>query len=276
MDIKNSLILIKNKETNEFEDKTVEVFDIARGSNKIIITYEGNGKAYSYNVGNVLVFSNPRWINLVHTIISVDGFPISDNCMVLDFGEYIKVIDCNQKAAVYHKSKVTFQKSCLDNWNSKAVFDYFKELAGFVNVLDDGKAVLQDQYKKISKVSEESVLAAYLSGKEIKKKENRDVLIFPFGFNLSQKKAVRMALENEISIIEGPPGTGKTQTILNIVANVVSKERTVGVVSGNNSATSNVQEKLQKNSYGFVTALLGNAEKKKDFFEHKQSEVPPM
>lgn len=75
---------------------------------------------------------------------------------------------------------------------------------------------------------------------------------------MSQEKAVKVALENSISVIEGPPGTGKTQTILTIIANIVAKGKTVGVVSGNNSATSNVQEKMIKNGYGFITALLGN------------------
>ena len=44
--------------------------------------------------------------------------------------------------------------------------------------------------------------------------------VFPFGCNESQYQAVVNALSNRISIIEGPPGTGKTQTILNIIANL--------------------------------------------------------
>ena len=43
-------------------------------------------------------------------------------------------------------------------------------------------------------------------------------VLFPFGFNISQKNATEKALRNNASIIEGPPGTGKTQTILNIIA----------------------------------------------------------
>ena len=100
------------------------------------------------------------------------------------------------------------------------------------------------------------MLATFLSGKPINKNINEDVNIFPFGFNSSQKKAVKTALENSISIIEGPHGTGKTQTILNIIANVVAKGKTVGIVSSNNSATANVQEKLEKNGYGFINSNL--------------------
>ena len=35
----------------------------------------------------------------------------------------------------------------------------------------------------------------------------------------SQKKAVLNAFNNKLSVITGPPGSGKTQVILNILAN---------------------------------------------------------
>ncbi|NVZ67290.1 helicase, partial [Pseudomonas gingeri] len=40
-------------------------------------------------------------------------------------------------------------------------------------------------------------------------------LIYPFGLNESQLQAVERAFSAQISVIECPPGTGKTQTILN-------------------------------------------------------------
>uniref|UniRef100_UPI003CC80CCA AAA domain-containing protein n=1 Tax=Nocardia asiatica TaxID=209252 RepID=UPI003CC80CCA len=46
------------------------------------------------------------------------------------------------------------------------------------------------------------------------------------------RDAVRNALRFPISVIDGPPGTGKTQTILNIIASVICRpDATVGVVS---------------------------------------------
>lgn len=63
--------------------------------------------------------------------------------------------------------------------------------------------------------------------------------------NISQKRAIRVALDNRISTIEGPPGTGKTTTILSIIANQVNKNKKVVVVSKNNSAIDNVVEELR-------------------------------
>lgn len=276
MNIENTLILIKNNKTTVFEDKTSEISNLTHTCSQVSVTYTSSNKTYNYKASNVIVCNNPKPINTEHTILLIDGFPIRNSSTVLDFGEYIKVIAENGKSEAYHKSKVTFENSCLNDKQPRLIFDYFKELSSYVSVMDDGRTMLAEQYEKITKISKESVLAAYLSAAPIKKLSNKDVPIFSFGFNLSQKKAVIAALENSFSIIEGPPGTGKTQTILNIIANAVAKGKTVGVVSGNNSATSNVQEKLEKNGFGFITSLLGNSSNKADFFQHKQSEVPDI
>ena len=76
------------------------------------------------------------------------------------------------------------------------------------------------------------------------------------------------SLSNGISIVEGPPGTGKTQTILNIIANLMVQNKTVAIVSNNNSAVFNVREKLEKYGYGMVVASLGNKSNKETFFDN--------
>ena len=67
-------------------------------------------------------------------------------------------------------------------------------------------------------------------------------LIYPFGLNESQLAAVEQAFRAQVSVIEGPPGTGKTQTILNILANILLRGQTVAVLSNNNAAVENVYE----------------------------------
>ncbi|MBB2389583.1 AAA family ATPase, partial [Escherichia coli] len=78
-------------------------------------------------------------------------------------------------------------------------------------------------------------LHAYCSGQS-KKRDSPWGLIFPFGLNESQLLAVERAFSSQISVIEGPPGTGKTQTILNVVANILIQNKTVAILSNNNSA----------------------------------------
>ena len=141
----------------------------------------------------------------------------------------------------------------------------------------DEHNLLSDQYAKIDFVREDSVLAAFLSKRFACPPNVKDhPLFFPFGFNLSQKKAVENALSYQISIIEGPPGTGKTQTILNIIANAVVAGESVAVVSSNNSATSNVLEKLKKYGVDFIAAPLGNASNRSAFIESQNCNLPDM
>lgn len=88
-------------------------------------------------------------------------------------------------------------------------------------------------------------------------------LIYPFGLNESQLAAVEQAFRAQVSVIEGPPGTGKTQTILNILANILLRGQTVAVLSNNNAAVENVYEKLEKCGLGHLIAKLGNQDNRK-------------
>ena len=133
------------------------------------------------------------------------------------------------------------------------------------------------QFDDISYINENSVLALYLNGILEQSRENLETpIINPFGLNKSQSDALKMAFANRISIIEGPPGTGKTQTILNIISNAVIREKSVAVVSNNNSATDNVFEKLKKYGYSFICAPLGNAENVDSFFDEYEPTIPEL
>ncbi|MBW3081663.1 AAA domain-containing protein [Bifidobacterium saguinibicoloris] len=63
------------------------------------------------------------------------------------------------------------------------------------------------------------------------------------GLNRKQREALHKALHNKVSIIKGPPGTGKTEVIMHIIALAVERGETVAVVSSNNSAVRNVVDK---------------------------------
>ena len=124
------------------------------------------------------------------------------------------------------------------------------------NVLRQLQAVLPDA---------DTALHAYCTGLS-RPQEHAGSLIYPFGVNESQLTAVERAFASQISLIEGPPGTGKTQTILNIIANIVLRGKTVAILSNNNAAVENVYEKLDKAGLGYLVARLGREENRQDFF----------
>lgn len=58
---------------------------------------------------------------------------------------------------------------------------------------------------------------------------------------------------------------------MNIIANAIIRGKTVAVVSNNNTATKNVQEKLNNYGFNFLSALLGNTDNLDLFFEVEQT-----
>jgi superfamily I DNA and/or RNA helicase len=70
--------------------------------------------------------------------------------------------------------------------------------------------------------------------------EFRDVTL-----NESQKEAVRFALRaQDIALIHGPPGTGKTQTLVEIVRQALLRDQTVLVTAASNTAVDNLTERM--------------------------------
>ncbi|MDR2008354.1 MAG: DUF2726 domain-containing protein [Alphaproteobacteria bacterium] len=169
----------------------------------------------------------------------------------------------------YNAENVEIINSVLSDKATHNCFNYLKNITELVGLKDSsGNNILHKHYSKIDFIAESSPLAAFLSGKFSAVEASPPPLtIYPFGFNLSQKKAIDNALTNQLSIIEGPPGTGKTQSILNIIANIVIQGKSVAVVSNNNSATANVFEKLKKYELDFISANLGSTENKQNFIE---------
>lgn len=138
---------------------------------------------------------------------------------------------------------------------------------------EQDESLLWKQFQKIHTVSRQSVLHPYLRQKNSFKTRPLPPLLYPFGFNKSQAHAVAASFQQRVSIIEGPPGTGKTQTILNIIANAIMNDKQIAIVSNNNSALMNIIEKLNKREIGFIAAFLGNKENQTTFIASQQESL---
>lgn len=71
-----------------------------------------------------------------------------------------------------------------------------------------------------------------------------DQLITISDLDDSQRIAVTEALNSMVSVITGPPGTGKTQVIENILANALIMGKKVLVASKNNKAVDNIKDRF--------------------------------
>lgn len=268
MNAEENLILIKE------EDQTEKIIWCKRNAGRYDITFKNN-KTYHYNFTNVLWLKKTKEINPEITILYEGNNAITGIKKIIQFESFIKVWFKNNYKKIYKTDNIKIEESNLNDEHSKNIFEYLKELSKIVSIqVENDSSILRKAYERIKTISPNSVLSSYLSNKSIKKLNNNREVIFPFGCNLSQREATEKALTNQISVIEGPPGTGKTQTILNIIANALIRNKTVAVVSNNNSATANVLEKLEKYGLSFICAYLGNNDNKDKFFDSQELSYP--
>lgn len=246
--------------------------------NKYYIVFAGNPKEYAYRADKVWWLRNPEALNPTDYRLVHNERRLTHIAAIFRFRDdsqaYWHIRFENGTERSYKGSDLQVTASCLADPASHNIFQYLQQVAA-TNALpgDDGTALLAKQYDKVRFVSDETALATYLNPGLFKPRTYaKRQLIYPFGSNTSQLKAVQKAFEHSISVIQGPPGTGKTQTILNIIANILVAGKTVLVVSNNNSATDNVLGKLIKYEFGFFAAPLGNSDNKQRFIESQEKE----
>lgn len=91
----------------------------------------------------------------------------------------------------------------------------------------------------------------------------------PISADSSQLAAVYAAGEGKSFVLHGPPGTGKSQTITNIIAHLLAKGKTVLFVAEKMAALSVVQRRLELTGLGpFCLELHSNKSRKAAVLEH--------
>ena len=261
------------------EDKSDIIASLQCTGDKCVVTYKSKPlKEYTYSSSKVKILKTQGSIERSNARVYYQNKLIVGFESILDFGERIRVFGKNGYTRSYETNKLRFEKNTPSNYNSRECLHYFRRIADHISVkAEDGVKILSKQYEKLDSIDEETVLSSFLSPeKPIKKNHNHELYIYPFGLNRSQRIAVQNAFSAQVSIIEGPPGTGKTQTILNIIANAILREKTIIVVSNNNSATENVLAKKDKHGLSFFAAFLGRRANKAQFINNQTSVYPDM
>jgi DNA polymerase alpha-associated DNA helicase A len=81
---------------------------------------------------------------------------------------------------------------------------------------------------------------------------------FDQNLNPSQKDAIRYSLGSQISVIHGPPGTGKTYTLVEIIRQLVAKGERVLVCGPSNISVDNILERLHHVIKGNELVRMGH------------------
>ncbi|WP_435522896.1 AAA domain-containing protein [Chryseobacterium indoltheticum] len=102
-------------------------------------------------------------------------------------------------------------------------------------------------------------------------------LVLPISTDNSQLNAVKNANLNKSFILHGPPGTGKSQTITNIIADALANDKKVLFVAAKKAALDVVHHRLENIGLGaFCLELHSNKSKKSDVLKQfeRTLEVP--
>jgi len=100
-----------------------------------------------------------------------------------------------------------------------------------------------------SEFYENPVFKSFLTNKSISDQDRNSLVLDPFiritDLNESQTNAVKLSFRQPLTVVTGPPGTGKSQVVLNIIANAIVNGYSVLFASKNNKAVDNVKERFE-------------------------------
>jgi len=189
---------------------------------------------------------------LNHSILSAFGFEIEEiHKLRLEIKEktfdkqITAILDLLHLPRTHIKSTLDIQQ--LQPSNTPQILNktilYMGERTGITrNLIQELYRLKQRPYDEIKATS----LGFFLGEKVYKNpKTPEKQLLEVFALNNSQQEAVKNALTQPLTVVTGPPGTGKSQVVLNIIANAVYQNKTVLFSSKNNKAVDVVREKLQ-------------------------------
>ena len=111
-------------------------------------------------------------------------------------------------------------------------------------------------------------LKAFFGRNKSKSGTSKEVNLVVFNrnkINIDQMRVVYNAMINHVTYVKGPPGTGKTETIFNVLLSAYANDKTVLVCSNNNHPVSDIFKKMD-----------GSLTIKRPFVNEKEKIIFPM
>jgi hypothetical protein len=229
---RDSLVFVKG------EEKTDNLADIGVIGASINVKYKHKDLIYSYDTNSAVVLSDPKIIDLSGgAVLYHNNIPLSGVKEAYRFTGFYSVYFDEAPRRTYQEVSISVEPNVLNEIREKADTPL---------------------YMNLEYVRPDTVLHQYMKEVHTKQETLEDKSVFyPYDYNLSQKKAIKKALSNTVSVVDSGVGTGRTKTILNLILNLVIRNQTVAVVAKDNARLENIYEKMEKEGYGFLFARPG-------------------
>ncbi|MFD0716050.1 DUF3320 domain-containing protein [Paenibacillus sp. GCM10027626] len=160
------------------------------------------------------------------------------------------------------------------------------EEAAYLGLFSFGQFVMWNDIRtRADKLAENKIVASLMEGRlswqeplgeaeQTLDREHPSSLVIPISADSSQLSAIRAASDGRSFVLHGPPGTGKSQTITNMIANALAKGKRVLFVAEKMAALSVVQRRLEQIGLGsFCLELHSNKSTKKSVLDQLASTI---
>ena len=153
----------------------------------------------------------------------------------------------------------------LDTKVSRRQGVYNAAISVLVETSSEYQATLREELRQLQTRKDWTKTAAVqlLSNKATSYLNNRapsGPLAAPLGCNKSQEATLELLRKNPLTVVTGPPGTGKTQLVVNAVTNAWLDNESVLVTSTNNAAVDVAVDRSERDVCSGLLVRTGNRE----------------
>ena len=125
--------------------------------------------------------------------------------------------------------------------------------------------------RSMNQIENKNFIDLIMGKKEVKRINfNNKIPKFYNRLNESQKEALQSALNNTVTILQGPPGSGKTSTIYEIILQLVEQLKyfPILVVAASNLAVDNIAEKLMSTHKDKILRIISLSKEREYNLDH--------
>ncbi len=267
MNLKENIIVVKGL------IKTHQIEHIKPEGEGFIVKFAHADKEFRYGSDTVVWLRNPKEVNLDNTQIRVKGRYRKDVLSIVAFYgsdkvyyaiEYEDPFEERRYGGLteqYPEEDVEIRRSCLKG-DVAVLLEYFTLCATIRNkTIPRNEEVTKDtseSYQIINFVDVNSAAAIYMQPERQRERYHVDSLIFPFSFDSTQLKAVHNALQHQISVIHALNPGSVQNAVLNIIANLLSRRKTVLVAVGADAIQDNILKSVKEMGLKFLMVKIGH------------------
>ena len=188
--------------------------------------------------------------------VSID---VSNESEEINYDNYQDIVD---EEVSPKPKKVKIEKVCVTNQSAIILTKRPQVTAGVLHELTQISEKPSGLFREttLSLINEEYLRAnGKISDKTLKQKNNLSdfVATTPLSLSDSQESVIKGIEQNTLVAVAGPPGTGKSQTIVNLVAHLIANGKTVLVASRMDKATDVVADRLNELGAPFLALRAG-------------------